>query len=112
MILPPGTKLNDGRYNIEKFLGQGGFGSGLLLCGDALFDADGRRYVDMYNNVPCVGHANPRVNAAWKDQVDKIAHLVPVDYPLPELPVEPIDDVCRQIAVTIPCPGEAFWGRR
>ena len=24
-----------------------------------LFDADGRRYVDMYNNVPCVGHANP-----------------------------------------------------
>ena len=26
-----------------------------------LWDADGRRYVDMYNNVPCVGHANPRV---------------------------------------------------
>src|SRR5277367_6488050 len=26
-----------------------------------LYDADGRRYVDMYNNVPCVGHANPRV---------------------------------------------------
>src|SRR6478735_8842322 len=26
-----------------------------------LFDADGRRYVDMYNNVPCVGHANPHV---------------------------------------------------
>jgi 4-aminobutyrate aminotransferase-like enzyme len=26
-----------------------------------LFDADGRRYVDMYNNVPCVGHGNPRV---------------------------------------------------
>ncbi len=29
--------------------------------GAHLFDADGRRYVDMYNNVPCVGHANPRV---------------------------------------------------
>ncbi|HKU93907.1 MAG TPA: aspartate aminotransferase family protein [Vineibacter sp.] len=26
-----------------------------------LFDADGRRYVDMYNNVPCVGHAHPHV---------------------------------------------------
>ncbi len=26
-----------------------------------LFDADGRRYVDMYNNVPCVGHGNPHV---------------------------------------------------
>jgi 4-aminobutyrate aminotransferase-like enzyme len=29
--------------------------------GTYLFDADGRRYVDMYNNVPCVGHGNPRV---------------------------------------------------
>ncbi|MGH7155073.1 MAG: aminotransferase class III-fold pyridoxal phosphate-dependent enzyme, partial [Acetobacteraceae bacterium] len=26
-----------------------------------VFDADGRRYLDMYNNVPCVGHANPHV---------------------------------------------------
>lgn len=26
-----------------------------------LFDPAGRRYVDMYNNVPCVGHANPYV---------------------------------------------------
>lgn len=29
-----------------------------------LFDAEGRRYVDMYNNVPCVGHANPEVAEA------------------------------------------------
>ena len=33
-----------------------------------LFDADGRRYVDMYNNVPCVGHANPDVVAAMVRQ--------------------------------------------
>ena len=26
-----------------------------------LFDPAGRRYVDMYNNVPCVGHANPHI---------------------------------------------------
>jgi 4-aminobutyrate aminotransferase-like enzyme len=26
-----------------------------------LFDADGRRYLDMYNNVPHVGHCHPRV---------------------------------------------------
>ncbi|MBX3499473.1 MAG: aspartate aminotransferase family protein [Alphaproteobacteria bacterium] len=26
-----------------------------------LYDASGKRYVDMYNNVPCVGHANPHV---------------------------------------------------
>ena len=33
-----------------------------------LFDADGRRYVDMYNNVPCVGHANPHVVEAMREQ--------------------------------------------
>ena len=33
-----------------------------------LFDADGRRYVDMYNNVPCVGHANARVAEAMARQ--------------------------------------------
>jgi len=33
-----------------------------------LFDADGRRYVDMYNNVPCVGHANPDVVEAMSRQ--------------------------------------------
>ena len=33
-----------------------------------LFDPDGRRYVDMYNNVPCVGHANPRVVEAMARQ--------------------------------------------
>ena len=33
-----------------------------------LFDPDGRRYVDMYNNVPCVGHANPVVVEAMARQ--------------------------------------------
>ncbi len=33
-----------------------------------LFDADGRRYVDMYNNVPCVGHANLTVVEAMARQ--------------------------------------------
>jgi 4-aminobutyrate aminotransferase-like enzyme len=33
-----------------------------------LFDADGRCYVDMYNNVPCVGHANPHVVEAMARQ--------------------------------------------
>jgi 4-aminobutyrate aminotransferase-like enzyme len=33
-----------------------------------LFDADGKRYLDMYNNVPCVGHANPRVVEAMRRQ--------------------------------------------
>jgi len=33
-----------------------------------LHDADGRRYLDMYNNVPCVGHSHPRVARALCDQ--------------------------------------------
>jgi len=33
-----------------------------------LYDRDGRRYVDMYNNVPCVGHANPAVVQAMAKQ--------------------------------------------
>jgi len=36
--------------------------------GAYLFDADGRRYVDMYNNVPCVGHGNPRIVEAMARQ--------------------------------------------
>ncbi len=36
--------------------------------GAHLFDSEGRRYVDMYNNVPCVGHANPAVASAMYRQ--------------------------------------------
>lgn len=37
-----------------------------IVRGDGvyLFDAEGRRYVDMYNNVPCVGHGNAEVAEA------------------------------------------------
>ena len=33
-----------------------------------LYDREGRRYVDMYNNVPCVGHANAAVVKAMAEQ--------------------------------------------
>ena len=33
-----------------------------------LYDRDGRRFVDMYNNVPCVGHANAAVVRAMAEQ--------------------------------------------
>lgn len=33
-----------------------------------LFDPEGRAYLDMYNNVPCVGHAHPHVVAAMSSQ--------------------------------------------
>ena len=37
-----------------------------------VFDADGNRYLDCYNNVPSVGHAHPRVVAALADQTGLI----------------------------------------
>jgi 4-aminobutyrate aminotransferase-like enzyme len=40
--------------------------------GTRLFDADGREYLDAYNNVPCVGHAHPRVVAAVSEQAGRL----------------------------------------
>jgi 4-aminobutyrate aminotransferase-like enzyme len=37
-----------------------------------LFDAHGRHYLDMYNNVPHVGHCHPRVVAAICEQAGKL----------------------------------------
>lgn len=34
-----------------------------------VYDADGRKYLDVYNNVPCVGHCHPRVVEAISNQV-------------------------------------------
>jgi 4-aminobutyrate aminotransferase len=44
--------------------------------GEYVWDDKGDKYLDCFGGVLTVsiGHANPRVNAAWKDQVDKIAH--------------------------------------
>jgi 4-aminobutyrate aminotransferase-like enzyme len=45
--------------------------------GEYVWDDQGNRYLDAFGGVLTVsiGHANPRVNAAWKDQVDKISHM-------------------------------------
>lgn len=37
-----------------------------------LWDADGRRYLDAYNNVPHVGHCHPRVVQAGQEQMAKL----------------------------------------
>jgi 4-aminobutyrate aminotransferase-like enzyme/Ser/Thr protein kinase RdoA (MazF antagonist) len=38
-------------------------------AGQYLFDDDGRRYIDAYNNVPHVGHSHPRVVRAASEQL-------------------------------------------
>ncbi len=48
--------------------------------------ADGTRYLDLYNNVPCVGHANPRVVRAMADQAatlnvhSRYLHPIVIEY--------------------------------
>lgn len=37
-----------------------------------LYDDEGRRYLDMYNNVPCVGHCHPHVVDAMHDQAQTL----------------------------------------
>ncbi|MEJ1192255.1 aspartate aminotransferase family protein [Pseudarthrobacter sp. CCNWLW207] len=40
--------------------------------GVTLFDRDGTEYLDVYNNVPSVGHAHPRVIAAVHEQMQTL----------------------------------------
>src|SRR4051794_10814310 len=40
--------------------------------GAHLFDHEGNDYLDAYNNVPCVGHAHPRVVDAVSQQMAKM----------------------------------------
>ena len=42
-------------------------GKGVLL-----YDQTGKEYIDMYNNVPCVGHANPGVVEAMSKQMSTL----------------------------------------
>lgn len=68
----------DVRLAVERRLGR--FGSGSVLFyrepirmvraeGAWMEDASGRRYLDVYNNVPSVGHCHPRVVEAVQRQV-------------------------------------------
>ncbi len=43
-----------------------------------LYDFDGRRYLDAVSSwwVNLFGHCNPRINAALKDQLDKLEHVM------------------------------------
>lgn len=45
--------------------------------GVRVWDADGNRYLDAYSGVATValGHCNPRVNAAVKEQMDRFGHI-------------------------------------
>ncbi|HEV7619165.1 MAG TPA: adenosylmethionine--8-amino-7-oxononanoate transaminase [Burkholderiaceae bacterium] len=60
-----------------------------------LYDADGRRYLDAISSwwVNLFGHANPRINAALKDQLDRLEHAM-----LAGFTHEPVITLSEQLA--------------
>lgn len=60
-----------------------------------LFDADGKRYLDGISSwwVNLFGHANPRINAALKDQLDRLEHVM-----LAGFTHEPVITLSEQLA--------------
>ncbi|MFC5475021.1 adenosylmethionine--8-amino-7-oxononanoate transaminase [Paraherbaspirillum soli] len=60
-----------------------------------LYDADGKRYLDAISSwwVNLFGHANPRINAALKDQLDRLEHAM-----LAGFTHEPVVQLSEQLA--------------
>src|ERR1700712_2337679 len=72
-----------------------------------LYDHDGKRYLDAISSwwVNLFGHANPRINAALKDQLDKLEHAM-----LARFTHEPVVELSEQISsLTGGVLGHAFY---
>jgi 4-aminobutyrate aminotransferase-like enzyme/Ser/Thr protein kinase RdoA (MazF antagonist) len=67
-----------------------------------LFDTDGRRYLDAYNNVPHVGHCHPRVAAAATRQMRRLNTNTRYLY-------ESLGEYAERLAGTLPDPLEVCF---
>ena len=75
--------------------------------GAYLYDHDGKRYLDAISSwwVNLFGHANPRINAALKDQLDTLEHAM-----LAGFTHEPVVELSEQLAsLTGHVLGHAFY---
>lgn len=71
-----------------------------------LIDPEGRRYLDAVSSwwVNLFGHANPRINAALKDQLDRLPHVILAGFT--QEPVVELSERLRQLTGL----GHAFYG--
>ena len=71
-----------------------------------LIDFEGKRYLDAVSSwwVNLFGHANPRINAALKDQLEKLEHVM-----LAGFTHEPVIDLSERLAKLTGL-GHAFYG--
>ena len=77
-------------------------------AGAWLYDYDGRRYLDAVGSwwVNLFGHANPRINAALRDQLDTLDHVM-----LAGFTHAPVVDLSERLAALAPVGlGHAFYG--
>ena len=88
----------------EKYVAANYTGYGIVFVrgeGSLLYDADGKRYVDLFPGwaVDGLGHCPPRVVAAIREQAGKLIHVANNFY------TEPQGLLAREIA------GASFGGR-
>ncbi len=67
--------------------------------GARLFDIEGREYIDIVSSWWCnlLGHCNPKINAAVKDQLDKLEHVIFANFTH-----EPVIRLCEELMQSIP----------
>jgi adenosylmethionine-8-amino-7-oxononanoate aminotransferase len=73
-----------------------------------LYDFDGRRYLDAVSSwwVNLFGHCNPRINAALRDQLDKLEHVM-----LAGFTHEPVIELSERLSKLAPSGlGYCFYG--
>ena len=71
-------------------------------AGQYLFDDQGRRFLDAYNNVPHVGHANPRVVRAASDQMAILNTNTRYLH-------DAVNTLAERICATLPAPLRVCW---
>lgn len=67
--------------------------------GSYLYAADGTKYLDIISSWWCnlLGHCNPKINAAIKEQMEKLEHVIFVNFTH-----EPAINLCEQLTKILP----------
>lgn len=67
--------------------------------GAYLYDINGKEYIDIISSWWCnlLGHANPKINAAIKNQLDRLEHVI-----FANLSHKPAIELCRELIKIVP----------
>lgn len=67
--------------------------------GTHLYDENGKRYIDVVSSWWCnlLGHCNPKINRAVKEQIDKLEHVIFANFTH-----EPAINLCERLSELVP----------